>query len=43
MDEGFVRYFTIEDPYGYLIQVNELDEESSATLSYETQKPSALN
>lgn len=41
MDETFGRYLTVEDPDGYLIQVNELDEEFS-NLSYETQESSAL-
>lgn len=41
MDETFGRYFTVEDPDGYLIQVNELDEEFSS-LSYETRESSAL-
>ncbi|WP_369745063.1 VOC family protein [Paenarthrobacter sp. AMU7] len=41
MDETFGRYFTVEDPDGYLIQVNELDEEFS-TLSYETRESTAL-
>ncbi len=41
MDETFGRYFTVKDPDGYLIQVNELDEEFSS-LSYETRESSAL-
>lgn len=41
MDETFGRYFTIQDPDGYLIQINELDEEFS-NLSYETQGSAAL-
>lgn len=41
MDETFGRYFTIQDPDGYLVQVNELDEEFS-NLSYETQGSAAL-
>lgn len=41
IDETFGRYFTVEDPDGYLIQVNELDEEFS-NLSYETRESSDL-
>ncbi|MDJ0319925.1 VOC family protein [Pseudarthrobacter sp. PS3-L1] len=41
MDETFGRYFTVKDPDGYLIQVNELDEELNS-LSYETRESSAL-
>jgi hypothetical protein len=40
MDETFGRYLTVQDPDGYLIQVNELDEEFS-NLSYETQETAA--
>jgi predicted enzyme related to lactoylglutathione lyase len=41
MDENFGRYLTVQDPDGYLIQVNELDEEFS-NLSYETRESAAL-
>lgn len=41
MDETFGRYVTVEDPDGYLIQINEIDEEFSS-LSYETRESSAL-
>lgn len=41
MDETFGRYFTVEDPDGYRIQVNELDAEFS-NLSYEISESAAL-
>lgn len=41
MDETFGRYITVQDPDGYLIQVNEVDEEFS-NLSYEIRESAAL-
>lgn len=41
MDETFGRYFTVEDPDGYRLQVNEMDAEFS-NLSYETSESAAL-
>lgn len=41
MDENFGRYLTVQDPDGYLIQVNELDGEFT-NLSYETRESAAL-
>lgn len=41
MDETFGRYFTVADPDGYLLQVNEADEELR-NISYETRESAAL-
>lgn len=41
MDENFGRYLTVQDPDGYLIQVNELDGDFT-NLSYETRESAAL-
>ena len=41
MDETFGRYFTVEDPDGYLVQINEADDELQ-NLSYETRESAAL-
>lgn len=41
MDETFGRFFTVEDPDGYLIQVNESDDELQ-NLSYETRESAQL-
>ena len=41
MDETFGRYFTVADPDGYLLQVNEADEELQ-NISYETRESAAL-
>lgn len=40
-DETFGRFFTVRDPDGYLIQVNEADEELQG-LSYEIRESAAL-
>jgi catechol 2,3-dioxygenase-like lactoylglutathione lyase family enzyme len=40
-DETFGRFITVEDPDGYLIQVNEMDEDLQ-NLSYEIQESAAL-
>ena len=40
-DETFGRYFTVADPDGYLLQVNEADEELQ-NISYETRESAAL-
>ena len=40
LDETFGRYFTVEDPDGYLIQVNEADEDLQ-NLSYEIKESAA--
>lgn len=41
MDETFGRYFTVLDPDGYRIQVNEADEDLQ-NLSYEIRESAAL-
>lgn len=41
MDETFGRFFTVEDPDGYLIQINEADKDLQ-NLSYETQESAVL-
>ena len=41
LDETFGRYFTVEDPDGYLVQINEADDELQ-NLSYETRESAAL-
>lgn len=41
MDETFGRYFTVLDPDGYLLQVNETDEDLQG-ISYETRESAAL-
>lgn len=41
MDETFGRYFTVADPDGYVLQINEADEELQS-LSYETRESAAL-
>jgi hypothetical protein len=40
-DETFGRIFTVEDPDGYLIQVNEMDDDVQ-NLSYEIRESAAL-
>lgn len=40
LDETFGRYFTVEDPDGYLVQVNEADEDLQ-NLSYEIKESAA--
>lgn len=40
LDETFGRYFTVEDPDGYLVQVNEADEDLQ-NLSYEIRESAA--
>ena len=41
LDETFGRYFTVEDPDGYLVQVNESDADLQI-LSYEIKGSAAL-
>ncbi|MDR6415668.1 hypothetical protein [Pseudarthrobacter sulfonivorans] len=41
MDETFGRFITVKDPDGYLIQVNEMDEDLQ-NLSYEIRESAAL-
>ena len=41
MDETFGRFFTVQDPDGYRIQVNEADEDLQG-LSYEIRESAAL-
>lgn len=41
MDETFGRFITVNDPDGYLIQVNEMDEDLQ-NLSYEIRESAAL-
>ncbi|WP_426979478.1 hypothetical protein ACQCSU_09455 [Pseudarthrobacter sp. O4] len=41
IDETFGRYFTVSDPDGYLLQVNEADEELRS-IPYETRVSAAL-
>lgn len=41
MDETFGRYLTVEDPDGYLVQINEADDDLQ-NLSYEIQESAAL-
>lgn len=41
IDETFGRFFTVSDPDGYLLQVNEADEELQG-ISYETRESAAL-
>ena len=41
IDETFGRYFTVADPDGYVLQVNEADEELR-NISYETLESAAL-
>lgn len=41
IDETFGRYFIVADPDGYLLQVNEADEELR-NISYETRESAAL-
>ena len=41
IDETFGRYFIVADPDGYLLQVNEADEELRS-ISYETRESAAL-
>lgn len=40
-DETFGRYFTVPDPDGYLIQVNEADQELQSR-SYEIRESGAI-
>ena len=41
MDETFGRFIKVKDPDGYLIQVNEMDEDLQ-NLSYEIRESAAL-
>ena len=41
LDETFGRYSTVEDPDGYLVQVNESDADLQ-NLSYEIKESAAL-
>jgi uncharacterized glyoxalase superfamily protein PhnB len=41
LDETFGRYFTVEDPDGYLVRVNESDADLQ-NLSYEIKESAAL-